>query len=273
MPGQVEQPQPRLQILRLLFGQLVPQARAPLYRWGCLWTTVPDVSGLGRDGLLQQRVRGTTLMMGLLPVAPGQLTMYWSLPVQALAAHRAIDLDAFRRQATALWPEAAAVIERAAQSDLARATYRHVALPRWNTGPVLFIGDAAHGTSPQLGQGANLALMDAHALARSIEQETNLLTALIAYERRRAATLAYYQWASHMLTPFFQSRLAPFGWLRDAFMSPLRHVPGVRAMMTSTLAGTRRGWFSSATLDSDGRYPLDDSLAKRPGVRPKRAEK
>ncbi|MGL1774812.1 FAD-dependent monooxygenase, partial [Vibrio parahaemolyticus] len=88
--------------------------------------------------------------MGLLPTAPGLLTMYWSLPVQALAAGRAIDLDAFRRDATALWPEAAAIVELAAQSELMRATYRHVALPRWNTGPVLFIGDAAHGTSPQL---------------------------------------------------------------------------------------------------------------------------
>jgi 2-polyprenyl-6-methoxyphenol hydroxylase-like FAD-dependent oxidoreductase len=254
--------------------QLVPQSRAPLYRWGCLWTTVPDVSGLGAGGLLQQRVRGTTLMLGLLPVADGQLTMYWSLPVQSLAAHRAIDLDAFRRQATALWPEAAAVIERAAQSELARATYRQVALPRWNTGPVLFIGDAAHGTSPQLGQGANLGLMDAWALARSIEEEGNLLAALLAYERRRASTLAYYQWASHMLTPFFQSRLAPLGWMRDTFMGPMHYLPGVRSMMTSTLAGTRRGFFSSAALDAEGRYPLADaSFANRPGVSPKRAAK
>jgi 2-polyprenyl-6-methoxyphenol hydroxylase-like FAD-dependent oxidoreductase len=240
-----------------LRAQLVPEARAPLYRWGCLWTTVPDASGIGSSEQLQQRVRGTTLMMGLLPVAPGQLTMYWSVPVQALAANRPIDLDAFRRQATALWPEAAEVIECAAQSELARATYRHVALPRWNTGPVLFIGDAAHGTSPQLGQGANLGLMDAWALARSMEDESNLLTALIAYERRRASTLSYYQFASHLLTPFFQSRLAPLGWLRDSFMGPIQYLPGMRSMMTSTLAGVRRGWFSSVALTAEGHYPLD----------------
>jgi 2-polyprenyl-6-methoxyphenol hydroxylase-like FAD-dependent oxidoreductase len=248
-----------------LRGQLLPQAKAPLYRWGCLWTTVPDVSGLG-DGHLQQRVRGTTHMMGLLPVAPGLLTMYWSLPVQALAAGRAIDLDAFRRQATALWPEAAAIVEQAAQSELTRATYRHVALPRWNIGPVLLIGDAAHGTSPQLGQGANLGLMDAWALARSIDENTNLLAALIAYERRRASTTYYYQLASHLLTPFFQSRAAPLGWLRDAVMGPMCRVPGVRGMMATTLAGTRRGWFSSTPLDAEGRYRLDGE-----GVRSRQA--
>jgi 2-polyprenyl-6-methoxyphenol hydroxylase-like FAD-dependent oxidoreductase len=255
-----------------LRGHLLPQAKAPLYRWGCLWTTVPDASGLG-NGRLQQRVRGTTRMMGLLPTAPGLLTMYWSLPVQALAASRAIDLDAFRRDATALWPEAAAIVEQAAQSELMRATYRHVAMPRWNTGPVLFIGDAAHGTSPQLGQGANLGLMDAWALARSIDENANLLAALIAYERRRAAPTYYYQLASHLLTPFFQSRAAPLGWLRDAVMGTMCHLPGVRAMMATTLAGTRRGWFSSTPLDAEGRYPLEASLANRPGVSPKRAAK
>lgn len=239
-----------------LRGQLLPQVRVPLYRWGCLWATVPDVAGLGARGLLQQRVRGTARMMGLLPVAPGLLTLYWSLPVQALAASRPIDLDAFRREATELWPEAAPIVELAAQSEMARATYRHVALPRWNVGPVLLIGDAAHGTSPQLGQGANLGLMDAWALARALADSRDLLTAVMAYERRRASTLNYYQLASHLLTPFFQSRARPLGWLRDAFLGPAHRVPGLRAMMTSTLAGTRRGWFSSVALDAEGRYPL-----------------
>jgi 2-polyprenyl-6-methoxyphenol hydroxylase-like FAD-dependent oxidoreductase len=135
------------------------------------------------------------------------------------------------------------------------------------------IGDAAHGTSPQLGQGANLGLMDAWALARSIEESDNLLTSLIAYERRRAAPLYYYQLVSHLLTPFFQSYSAPLGWLRDAAFGPAGRVPGLRTMMTSTLAGTRRGWFSSVALDADGNYPLDASRANRPGVSPKRAAK
>ena len=62
--------------------------------------------------------------------------------------------------------------------DFARATYRHVALPRWNEGPVLFIGDAAHGTSPQLGQGANLGLLDAWTLAEALADSGDLAAAL-----------------------------------------------------------------------------------------------
>jgi 2-polyprenyl-6-methoxyphenol hydroxylase-like FAD-dependent oxidoreductase len=240
-----------------LRARLLPHVRAPLYHWGCMWTTVPDLAGIGAAGLLRQRVRGTQLMMGLLPVGRDEVTMYWSLPIRALGRSKTIDLAAWRRTATALWPEAGAIIDRAAAGDVARATYRHVALGHWNAGPVLFIGDAAHGTSPQLGQGANLGLMDAWTLAKTLDDAPDLLNAFIRFERHRDPSVRYYRRASHLLTPFFQSRLAPLGWLRDAFMGPAHRVPLMRGLMGSTLAGTRRGWFSSVPLDGDGCFPLD----------------
>jgi 2-polyprenyl-6-methoxyphenol hydroxylase-like FAD-dependent oxidoreductase len=185
------------------------------------------------------------------------MTMFWSLPVEALAADRTIDLLAWRRAAAATWPEAGALVDHAAAAgDFARATYRHVALPRWNEGPVLFIGDAAHGTSPQLGQGANLGLLDAHALFCALSESDDLASALALFAKQRSSTVRFYRQASHLVTPFFQSRLAPLGWLRDAFMGLACHTPGMRPLMGSTLAGTRRGWLASSPLDSEGRYPL-----------------
>lgn len=241
-----------------LRARLLPHARAPIYPWGCIWTTAPDLAGIGTAGLLRQRVRGTTQMMGLLPIGQDRVTIYWSMPMRALGRSKTIDLNAWRRTATALWPEAAPIIDHAAAAgDVARATYRHVALTHWNAGPVLFIGDAAHGTSPQLGQGANLGLMDAWVLARTLVDAPDLLSAFLRFERRRVPAVRYYRNASHLLTPFFQSRLAPLGWLRDAVMGPACHVPGLRAMMGSTLAGTRRGWLSATKLGDDGCLPLD----------------
>ena len=238
--------------------RLMPAARAPLYPWGCIWATVPDLAGIGAAHLLRQRVRGTTEMMGLLPVAEGQLTMYWSVPVDRLAPGQPIDLVAWRRTATALWPEAAAIVDHAASVDsFSRATYRHVALPSWHDGPIVLIGDAAHGTSPQLGQGANLGLLDAHALARSIAESEDLAAALALLARRRDGPVRFYRQASHLLTPFFQSHASTLGIMRDAFMGMSCHLPGMRGLMASTLAGTRRGWLSSVALDADGRYRLE----------------
>ena len=241
-----------------LRARLMPQARAPLYPWGCIWTTVPDSAALGVAGMLRQRVRGTTEMMGLLPVGQGQMTMFWSLPVEALAPDRPLDLEGWKRAALALWPEVAPLIDHAAAAnDFTRATYRHVALPRWNEGPVLFIGDAAHGTSPQLGQGANLGLLDAQRAFTGVGRGGRVAAALALFARRRSSAVRFYRQASHLLTPFFQSRLWPLGLLRDAFMGPACHVPGMRPLMATTLAGLRRGWLSSAALDAEGNYRLD----------------
>ena len=252
--------------------RLMPDAGQRVYPWGCIWTTVKDSAGLD-VGRLQQRVDGTRVMMGLLPVGAGELTLYWSVPTSALAPGVPLDLAEMQRSATALWPEASSIIvDAVAAADFTRATYRNVALAEWNDGPILFVGDAAHCTSPQLGQGANLGLVDAWTLAHALETHSTVADAIARFAERRTATVRFYRQASHLLTPFFQSRLAPLGWLRDAFMILACRLPILRQMATTTLAGTRSGWLSSVPLDTDGHYRLD-SAAQRPGVRPKRAAK
>ena len=241
----------------VLRDRLMPGARAPLYPWGCIWATVPDTLAFGAVSLLRQRFAGTTTMMGVRPVSPDALTMFWSLPTPDLASDRPLDLEAIRDEALALWPEAAPIVERAVNAgDFARATYRHVALPRWNEGPVLFMGDAAHGTSPQLGQGANLGLLDAHALARSLAEASDIAQAMDLFARRRGPPSRFYRTASHLLTPFFQSDSEILAIVRDLVLRHASQAPIVRPMMTSVLAGLRRGWLIADSLDADGRYPL-----------------
>jgi len=238
--------------------RLMPEARQQLYDWGCLWTTVADDAGIGATALLRQKVRGTREMMGFLPVGDGQLTMYWSLPAAALAPGMPLDLDVMQRAGRALWPEAAGIVSAAvAADDFSRATYRNVALRRWNDGPILFIGDAAHGTSPQLGQGANLGLVDGWTLADVLGECRDIPSAIARFAERRAPAVRFYRQASHLLTPLFQSNVESFGWLRDAFMGIACRLPIARTMAATTLAGVRTGWLSAARLDPEGRYRLD----------------
>ncbi len=237
--------------------RLFPRARAPLYPWGCAWTTVPDTQAFGAVRLLRQRFAGTGTMMGILPVAPHRLTLFWSLPTPVLEADRPLDLEAMRRDALWLWPDAASIIERAvAAGDFSRATYRHVTLPRWNEGPVLFVGDSAHGTSPQLGQGANLGLLDAHALGRSLAEAGDLTQAIDLFAARRGPPNRFYGTASHLLTPFFQSHHDLLAIPRDLVLQRACQLAPVRRSLTGVLAGLRRGWGSAESLDADGRFPL-----------------
>ena len=55
----------------------------------------------------------------------------------------------------------------------------------------MWLGDAAHAMSPQLGQGANLALWDAMVLADALSAHGS--RALPAYTRARRPHLGFYQ--------------------------------------------------------------------------------
>jgi salicylate hydroxylase len=60
-------------------------------------------------------------------------------------------------------------------------------LPVWSTGRVTLLGDAAHPTTPFLGQGAAMALEDGMVLARTIAASRSVAEALARYEKARVA--------------------------------------------------------------------------------------
>jgi 2-polyprenyl-6-methoxyphenol hydroxylase-like FAD-dependent oxidoreductase len=65
-------------------------------------------------------------------------------------------------------------------------------LPRWRQGRIVLLGDAAHATTPGIGQGAAQAIEDAVVLAHQLRGEHETGDALARYEaiRRPRAELA-----------------------------------------------------------------------------------
>jgi 2-polyprenyl-6-methoxyphenol hydroxylase-like FAD-dependent oxidoreductase len=66
-----------------------------------------------------------------------------------------------------------------------RSAIEEVALDSWTRGRVVLIGDAAHATSPNMAQGAAMALEDALILADSMRRLDTIPAALSAFEARR----------------------------------------------------------------------------------------
>jgi 2-polyprenyl-6-methoxyphenol hydroxylase-like FAD-dependent oxidoreductase len=60
-----------------------------------------------------------------------------------------------------------------------------VSLEKWHNGRVVLIGDAAHASSPMMGQGGCMAMEDACVLAESLRNNTTVAAALEAYVARR----------------------------------------------------------------------------------------
>ncbi len=216
------------------------------YPWGALWFVADDPSRLyGRT--LFQVVRGTRQLLGFLPtgLAPGErghvVSLFWSVACDGVDAWRD-GYEDWREHVLAEDPRCAPLLEQLrGPDDLLFSRYYDVVMHPWHAGGVLFIGDAAHATSPQLGQGTNLALVDAMTLADTLAEGDALEPSLRRYASRRRAHLAYYQFASRWLTPFFQSGHDTLGTLRDLGMPIAARVPWVRDAMTRSMVGVKRG--------------------------------
>lgn len=238
------------------------QRRVQLYPWGALWALLPD-TGLPWPGILHQWYRGAREMLGVMPTgwrgaeersSPPWSSLFWSLPLADHAGWRrqAEDqgLDPWKHKVLALAPQLEPWLHSLKTADdLALARYADVRMKRMIGDRVVAIGDAAHATSPQLGQGANMALIDAWVLADAVAQAADLPSALLAFQSRRQGHLAYYQGASRLLTPVYQSHQRLLPWLRDLFSYPAGRLPPGRRLMHKTLTGRQGSWWGGSWTD------------------------
>ena len=77
------------------------------------------------------------------------------------------------------------------------ALIEEVVPPAWSARRVVLVGDAAHASSPNMAQGAAMALEDAIVLADALATSQDTDEALSEYQRRRAARIAWVQDQTH----------------------------------------------------------------------------
>lgn len=222
--------------------------------YGALWVNVSWPSSHFDDTRLEQRYRFAEQMCGVLPIgkpspqhAP-QAAFFWSLKRSQYAAWRERGLDAWRDDIAKLWPQAVTLLDNVLDTDTVTfAQYDHFTQRSPFGNRLAHIGDAAHATSPQLGQGANMALLDAFALTTALDRHTDLNAALRDYASLRRWHVRLFQLASRIFTPFYQSDSHTLAFVRDWITAPLSRMPIggqvvarlVSGMTTSPLAGQR----------------------------------
>jgi 2-polyprenyl-6-methoxyphenol hydroxylase-like FAD-dependent oxidoreductase len=109
---------------------------------------------------------------------------------------------------------------------------------RWGTGPVTLLGDAAHASTPDLGQGACQAIESAVVLADCLARAAAIVDGLRDYERRRmerTATISRLCWLTSIHSTIQSAALCS---VRDsAIRIGLRTL--ARGHLTWILAGPR----------------------------------
>lgn len=215
--------------------------------YGALWASLDWPVGAGFDpAALEQRYRRASIMAGVLPIgAPSdgrpQAAFFWSLRADRLEAWREAGLERWKAEVCALWPQCLPLLDQIADPDqLTYASYAHRTLAKPVERSLIHIGDAWHSTSPQLGQGANMALLDAWALAKGIRETGEVEAGITRAAALRGRHVRLYQALSFLFTPVYQSdsRLLPL--LRDRLVGPLSKLwPATRiqAAMVSGLIG------------------------------------
>jgi 2-polyprenyl-6-methoxyphenol hydroxylase-like FAD-dependent oxidoreductase len=76
--------------------------------------------------------------------------------------------------------------------------------PNWHTRRIVLIGDAAHASSPMMGQGGSLAMEDASVLAEVLLAAPTLPSALSHWARRRRPRVCWVQQESKAVAHSFQ---------------------------------------------------------------------
>ncbi|GGF19222.1 FAD-dependent monooxygenase [Hymenobacter cavernae] len=192
--------------------QLLPKSQ-PRYAGYTCWRAVVDAANLGLPSGNSTEIWGTQgRRFGYVPLVDGRV--YWFACVNTPIPND----PAFKNLGKAEVQQIFADLPHPVSELLAHTPteaylwgdildikpIRHFAYGR-----VLLLGDAAHATTPNLGQGAGQAVEDAAVLASCLQKHAELSAAFCEFERRRrprttriVQTSWFLGWASQIRNPF-----------------------------------------------------------------------
>jgi 2-polyprenyl-6-methoxyphenol hydroxylase-like FAD-dependent oxidoreductase len=147
-------------------------------------------------------VWGTHARVGFTPVSNDE--MYWYAVHRAPAGVRDTSSEdakaALLARARGLHPHVCTLIEATPPENMLHTDISDLpALAHWHTGGVALLGDAAHATTPNLGQGGCQAMEDGYVIAQCLAEEATPAAAFARYQQLRKPKADWITRTAHQI--------------------------------------------------------------------------
>ena len=176
---------------------LLPDTPDPAFWNYTVWRGIAGLDLAAHEGCM---TLGADRYFLTMPLTRGRV--YWALGARAEAPGvRYEDEREAVRERVAGWHDListlldATPVERVLHHDI--TDLDHAPLPTFVNGRIALLGDAAHPMSPDLGQGAGMAIEDAVVLAAALAETDDPATALAQYDRDRRPRTQWVAKAAH----------------------------------------------------------------------------
>jgi len=182
-------------------------------------------------GLANMRLRqgvgltslGCGSQFGIFPMARDRVYWFASTNAPEGEQRRAGRKQTVRERFGAWHPPVQEIIENTCETAIIRNdVYDMDPLDSWSSGSVTLLGDAAHPSTPDLGQGACQAIEDAVVLARALDRASDIPTALATYEQQRLKRTRAMSLQSRRIGQAGTWTNPLVCWLRN---QAIRHIP------------------------------------------------
>lgn len=161
---------------------------------------------------------GRGLRFGLVPVDAERT--YWFAVANAPEGQRDDDAKTAVAERFAAWPDGVRrlIAETPAESVFRTDISDRAPVARWSDGRVCLLGDAAHPTTPNLGQGGCMAIEDAVLLAHLLGASSDHAAAFARFEALRVPYTSRIVRDSWNFGRLAHSESTALLWLRDAML-------------------------------------------------------
>jgi len=132
-------------------------------------------------------LQGQGQRIGLVPIAPGRIYIWTTFNSPPEPAPQLASADAFRAMfAQFTDPRVVKLFSQIRSPDeIITTDVEELRQERWHEGRAVLLGDAVHAMTPNIGQGAGMAMEDAAVLAEELASSSDVEASLKNYVRRR----------------------------------------------------------------------------------------